>query len=115
MTYIDIYRYGPTLQSIQNGIVLRDPTNTGIHFIHSFQQTVSTKHPVSQMYKRLMLDTSDNILHIKGQWEMELNTIIDDDTWEDICNVCLKGVCSQMWKEFDWKVKTRFFRTPLKV
>ena len=62
-----------------------------------------------------MIDTSDNTLHIKGQWEMELNTTIDDDTWEDICTACHKGVGSQMWKEFDWKVKIRFFRTPLSI
>lgn len=32
-----------------------------------------------------MKDTSDNTFHIKSEWELELNTIIDDDTWEDIC------------------------------
>ena len=32
------------------------------------------------MYKKLMMDMSDNTLHIKQQWELELNAIIDDDT-----------------------------------
>ena len=34
-----------------------------------------------------MKDTSDNTFHIKREWELELNTIIDDDAWEDICQV----------------------------
>lgn len=43
---------------------------------------------------------------------MELNIIIEDGEWETICNGCHKGINSNMWKEFDWKTKTRFFRTP---
>ena len=115
----DLYRYLQIRHYITKHTdwdsIKRHPINIEIHFILSFQQTVLTKHQVSHMYKRLMIDTSDNTLHIKGQWEMELNTTIDDDTWEDICTACHKGVGSQMWKEFDWKVKIRFFRTPLKV
>ena len=65
------------------------------------------------MYKKLMMDMSDNTLHIKQQWELELNVVIDDDSWENICSRCHKGIGSQLYKEFDWKVKTRFFRTPL--
>lgn len=30
------------------------------------------------------MDTSDNTLHIKGQRELEFNTIIKDDTWQDL-------------------------------
>lgn len=35
------------------------------------------KYPI--FYEKAMLDTLDNTLHIKGQWELELNTIVDDD------------------------------------
>lgn len=62
-----------------------------------------------------MMDTSDKTLHIKEQWEPEMNTIIEDVTWETICSSCHKGVGSQPYKEFDWKMKTRFFRTALKI
>ena len=44
---------------------------------------------------------------------MGLNTIIEDDTLEDLCSGRHKRVGSQTWKEFDWKVKMKFFRTPL--
>lgn len=67
------------------------------------------------MYRKLMEDMSNDTLHIKQQWEMELNIIIDKDLWEDICSKCHRGIGSQYWKEFDWKVKIRFFRTPLKT
>ena len=60
-----------------------------------------------------MIDLSDNTLHIKHQWELELNTIVNDETWENVCTACHRGIGSQLWKEFDWKVKVRFFRTPL--
>ena len=29
---------------------------------------------------------SDNTLHIKQQWELELNVIIEDDSWESTCS-----------------------------
>lgn len=43
---------------------------------------------------------------------MELNTIIEDDVWEELWKGCHKGINSQLWKEFDWKVKIRYFNTP---
>jgi len=32
---------------------------------------------ISHMYKKLMMDMSDNTIHIKQRWELELNAIID--------------------------------------
>ncbi len=55
------------------------------------------------------------ITHLKAKWESELNKIIEDETWETICTECHKGINSHNWKEFDWKTKTRFFRTPLVI
>jgi len=72
------------------------------------------KKQMSLMYKKLLIDMSDNTQHIKQQWELELNVSLDDDVWDDICSGCHKGVGSQIWREFDWKTKIRFFRTPLK-
>ena len=48
----------------------------------------------------------------KNKWELELNIIIEDGEWETMCIGCHKGINSNMWKEFDWKMKTRFFKTP---
>jgi len=62
-----------------------------------------------------MQDQSDDTFHIKRNWELELNTVIEDEMWINICAGCHKGISSQMWKEFDWKMKIRFFRVPLVV
>ena len=42
-----------------------------------------------------------------------INVIIEDSEWNDMWAGCHKGINSQLWKEFDWKVKIRFFNTPL--
>lgn len=55
------------------------------------------------MYKKLMLDTCQITLHIKGQWELEQNTIVDEDAGQTICLRCC----------VEWKVKMRFFWTLL--
>lgn len=68
------------------------------------------------IHKKLTLDRSDmNSFHVKGQWELELNTMVEDNAWENTCSRCHVGVGSRLWKEFDWKMKMRFFRTPLAV
>lgn len=73
------------------------------------------KKQVSLMYKKLLMDMSDNTQYVKLQWEMELNVILEDNSWDNICASCHKGIGSQLWREFDWKVQMRFFRTPLKT
>lgn len=45
---------------------------------------------------------------------MEHRVILNDDVWEDVCLGCHKGVEKQVWREFDWKMRTRLFRTLLK-
>ena len=72
------------------------------------------KKQLSLLYKKLLIDMSDNTQHIKQQWEMEMNVTLDDNVWVNICSGCHKGVGSQIWREFEWKTKIRFFRTPFK-
>ncbi len=62
-----------------------------------------------------MQDKSDDSFHTKLNWELELNTIIEGDMWTNICASCHKIIRSQIWKEFDWKMKMRFSRVPLVV
>lgn len=54
-----------------------------------------------------------NTESIKGKWELELNILITDNVWEELCINCHKGLNSQLWREFDWKLKIRYFNTPL--
>lgn len=76
----------------------REPTDVEQYFIHISQQVISTRHQVSHIYKSLMKDISDNTLHIKNEWEMELNTIIEDETWEDIFGLVIQGLKVQCGK-----------------
>ena len=113
----DLYRY---LQ-IRNYIIRnkdweairKNPNKTVQHFIDISERPTPSKKQVSLIYKKLRLDMSDNTLHIKEKWELELNTVIEDEVWENVCTGCHGGLQSQLWKEFDWKVKMRFFRTPV--
>ena len=38
--------------------------------------------------------------------------MLEDFTLMDIGTGCHKGISSQLWKDFDWKVKIRFSNTP---
>lgn len=56
-----------------------------------------------------------NTLNIKEKWKLGLDVIISDKTWEELCAVCHKDINSQLWKDFDWKLKIRCFNTPLAI
>ncbi len=51
-----------------------------------------------------------NTYNIKEKWEIEANTIIEDELW-DINSVigAIKELIVKQWKEFDWKIKMRYF------
>lgn len=51
-------------------------------------------------------------LDIKEKWELEMNTIITDKQWEASCSQGHRVTSSPNWKEFGWKIKMRYFRTP---
>lgn len=52
------------------------------------------------------------MVYIKEKWEPELNVIIEDNEWEELCKQGHKGHQSQLWKEFDW-IKTSILTHPL--
>ncbi len=96
-------------------IIKRSPTNVEKYFIDVIEHGLPTKNHIAHLYRKLMQDKSDDSFHIKRNWELELNTIIEDEMWTSVCASCHKGISSQIWKEFDWKMKMRFFRVPLVV
>ncbi len=53
-----------------------------------------------------------NSQQIRHRWEAEMNNDIAVDTWEEICTEAHRATNSNSWREFKWKVITRFFRTP---
>lgn len=61
------------------------------------------------------MEQDDRTLDVKNKWELELNTLIDDSDWEYSWEEWHKCLNSPNWKEFSWKLRMRFFKTPLIV
>ncbi len=78
------------------------------------EHCLPTKNHVAHIYRKLMQDKSDDSFHTKRNWELELNTKIEDEKWLNRCASCHKCISSQIWKKFDWKMKIRFFRAPIR-
>uniref|UniRef100_A0A3P8TVH1 Reverse transcriptase domain-containing protein n=1 Tax=Amphiprion percula TaxID=161767 RepID=A0A3P8TVH1_AMPPE len=72
----------------------------------------NTRKIVSELYKCLQTHWSGDSLHIKERWELEMNVIIKDEEWQEVCDSGHKITNSPMWKEFNWKIKMRYFKTP---
>ena len=70
------------------------------------------KKIVSHLYKLLQTIVAGSSLGIKEKWELEMNVVIEDQIWEQVCENGHKLTSSPTWKEFIWKVNLRFFKTP---
>jgi len=70
---------------------------------------------VSNIYKHLQTHFSGNSLDIKEKWELEINVVIEDEEWEVVCGQGHKIPHSPVWKEFNWKLKMRYFKTPSSI
>lgn len=68
---------------------------------------------ISKLYNIFLSTTkAHNSEHIRQRWEAETNREISVDTWKEICTEAHLATNSNTWREFKWKVITRFFRTP---
>lgn len=92
-----------------------NPSGVEEYFITMQEKHLPKKKHVSFIYKQLMGNLGDNTFDVRNKWELELNVIIEDMTWENVCEISHKGINSNLWKEFDWKTKIRYFRTPLEI
>ena len=61
------------------------------------------------------MDTSVDTLDVKAKWELETNTIIADEEWESSWVPWQKCLSSPIWREFGWKLRARYFKTPLVI
>lgn len=41
-----------------------------------------------------------------------MNTIVEDNTWKQVCKDGHKLTRGPLWKKLNWKVNIRFFKTP---
>lgn len=67
---------------------------------------------ISNLDKALQDEFSMNNMAVKEKWELEANIIIRDIDWEETFQSGHKLTNSPTWREFEWKVKMRYFNTP---
>lgn len=67
---------------------------------------------IGHLYKIFIGMNPNDTLQIKEIWSNEMNIDIQRDMWEEICTEAHQVTNSNTWREFRWKVITRFFRTP---
>lgn len=77
VTQVDIYKSDSTTNHKGWGHIKREPTNIETHCIH--YTTPNPNKQISYIYKKQSPAMSDNTLHIKEQWELGLNTSVEDD------------------------------------
>lgn len=87
------------------------PSNIEQFFSSVIKKTINNKY-ISHAYKILQEDKTENTQYIKEKWELEMNVIINDDEWEQTMLEGHKITNSPTLREFEWKTKIRFFRTP---
>lgn len=94
----DFYRYLQLRSYLMShkewSLLKKQPTPIEDLFINIIKEKKDTK-VVSQIYKCLNLLMSGSALDIKGKWELEMNVIIKDTCWEDVCEEGHKTTSSQ--------------------
>ena len=65
---------------------------------------------IKEFYQVFLDLCPNNTLYIKEKWEAELGIEVTSDTWEEICSEAHLVTNSNTWKEFKWKVISRFFK-----
>lgn len=70
------------------------------------------KKIISKLYNILLSMNQNDSSQIKGRWEAEANMDISQDDWHDVCTEAHLVTNSNTWREFKWKIITRYFRTP---
>jgi len=104
----DFYRYLQIRHYIishkENERLWTTPNAIEQYFIAISEKGFPVSRHVSHLYKRFSSDIFQNTYDIKEKWELESNTVIEEEMWDKSCNTSHKGINSQQWREFDWKL-----------
>ena len=68
------------------------------------------KKIISELYHIFLSMNLHNSLQIKQRREAETNKVISQDTWKEVCTEAVLVTNLNTWREFKWKIITRFFR-----
>ena len=81
-------------------------------FLIEIQMGSEDKKTISKPYNIFLSMDLHNSLQIKQRWKAEMNMVIPQNTWQGMCTEAHLATNSNTWREFKWKIITRFFRTP---
>ena len=68
---------------------------------------------ISTLYQTFLEMVPNDSVYIKAKWEAETQQDISEEEWEGACTEAHKVTNSNSWREYQWKVVSRFFKTPL--
>lgn len=92
--------------------ILKEPSKTE-QFLIKCEGEKMKKGIISRFYRALQQDLKNKDLENKTKWEIELNILINENEWDETCLSGHKLTNSPNWREFDWKIKNRYFGTPI--
>ncbi len=107
--FIDICKLGITLQIIRKKENWQNPKWHRTIFISISEKRLPVGKHVSHLYKRLLTDMVGNTYNIKEKWEIEANTIIEDELWDKLCHRCHKGIIVNSGRNSTGKLKCVIF------
>ncbi len=90
---------------------LKEPTPLE-QYLSKIQEGNHTQRTITNLYTILTSMTKDNTCHVKEKWDRELHQEISEEGWIKICAQIHTVTNSNSWREFQWKIVNRFFRTP---
>ena len=77
----------------------------------AYTEGETKKGVILKLCKILQQQSNNNNLDVKEKWELEANIIITDEQWEETFKAGHKVTNSPTWREFDWKIKMKYFIT----
>uniref|UniRef100_A0A087YQ60 Reverse transcriptase zinc-binding domain-containing protein n=1 Tax=Poecilia formosa TaxID=48698 RepID=A0A087YQ60_POEFO len=95
--------------------VKESPTDFEKYWIEVVENQKDLQKIVSALYQRIRMEQEETTLDVKNKWELELNRVIEDTEWEKAWDSWHKCLNSPNWREFSWKIRMRFFRTPIVI
>lgn len=82
------------------------------NFLIQLQKREGVKNIITKLYKIFVSMTQNKPVQAKQRWEAEAAQTITDEMWREVCTVAHQTTNSNTWREFKWKIFSRYFRTP---
>lgn len=110
------FRYLQMRSYIQNSIVGRKTSGDFhplVQFLIKNYNNVRIPNQISLFYDILENTHKQEDTRAKLKWEEELNIHISEDTWKEMNRNVHTTTASPYWREYAWKIQSRYFITPV--